>query len=129
MELKNSDGIQATFYYFLWSKSKYSQAMKFRIPNTVIFEDGVPTAWFFTGKKGSILKKGPSNTSIPAIKKYFGKQRRLNNTNIAAVYVYNSNKGFKAHQNEKGEEVNYLKDVLESKGYIIHYFTYKDLGR
>ena len=129
MELKNSDGIQNSFFYILWSKSKWSRNMKLRIPNTVLFDDGVPIAWFFTGKTGTVLKKSSGNTNIAKIQSFYRRMRRVNKTNIAAVYVYNANSGFQSHMTKTGEEINYLKDVLESKGYVTHYLTFNDLCR
>lgn len=129
MELKNSDGIQNSFFYILWSKSKWSRNLKLRVPNTILFDDGVPVTWFFTGKQGSILKKSIPNTTTPKVQVFFKKMKKVNKTNIAAVYMYNSNSGFQSHISEKGEEIHYLKDVLESKGYIINYLTFDDLCR
>lgn len=127
MELKNSDGIQNSFFYILWSKSKWSRNLKICLPNTVLFDDGVPVTWFFTGKQGTILKKSTPNTTIPKIQTFYKKMKRQNKTNIAAVYLYNANSGFPSHIDEKGEEIHYLKDVLENKGFVINYLTFDDL--
>lgn len=128
MELKNSDGVQSSFFYFLWSQSRISRLMRFRIPNTIMYEDGVPTSWFFSGKKGNILKKSATNTNTLKIQAYFARQARKNRSGVAAYYMCNSNEGFKSHQDEQGAERNYLKDVLENKGYVVHYFTFADLS-
>jgi len=127
MEIKNSDGVQSSFYYFLWCKSKFSRNMRIRIPSTIMYEDGIPTTWFFTGKSGKILKKNHGNTNQKKITAFFKKLEKENKTNIAAVYMYNSNEGFRSHQLPSGQEINYMKDVLESKGYVIHYFTFPAL--
>lgn len=129
MEIKNSDGVQSSFFYFLWSKSRLSKRMRFRIPHTIMFEDGVPITWFFSGKNGNMLKKSSSNTNIQKIASHFKGISRKNKSGIAAYYIYNANTGFKSHQDMKGEEINYLKDVLENKGYVIHYFTFPMLCR
>lgn len=127
MEIKNSDGVQSSFFYYLWSKSKVSKFMTLQLPDTFIYDDGIPSAWFFTGKKGRILKKSPTKTNFSKIMEHFKNAEARAKTNIAASYMYSENEGFKRHQTKEGQEINYLKDVLENKGYVVIYMDFEQV--
>jgi hypothetical protein len=129
MEIKNSDGVQSSFFYYLWSRSKVSKFMTLQLPDTFIYDDGNPSAWFFTGKKGRILKKSPTKTNCGKITEHFRNVESRAKTNIAASYMYSENEGFRPHQTREGQEINYLKDVLENKGYVVVYMDFGQVCR
>lgn len=54
--------------YTLWNKNTtVTPVYTFAIPQTVIFKQGKPDAWFFRSKEGHLLKKNYHNTTTEKI--------------------------------------------------------------
>ncbi|KAL7452816.1 hypothetical protein ACHAWC_004535 [Mediolabrus comicus] len=77
----HGDGVSFSFFQLLWSKEKEKKnesEVPMRIPDTVIFQFGVPNVWFFTSKNGGpnrdqtkIMRKRKTNLTIAHIEEVF----------------------------------------------------------
>ena len=74
MSYVEGDGILESFYYLLWRKdSPYIGELNIKLPDTIILKRGRPMAWYFTDKKGEVLKKKLANITYENIVKKFCK--------------------------------------------------------
>ena len=72
----SGDGVFEQLYYLLWKKDGPYILPKnnYRIPQTVLINNGGPISWFFTSQKtGEIMKKKRSSLKIENILKEFAK--------------------------------------------------------
>ena len=81
-------------FYHLWTKNTpVPPSFNFKIADTVVLRNGVPSVWYFTSKDGYILKKDAKNVRIAKINKSFIKRcdvvgQSLEDIPCASVYQY-----------------------------------------
>jgi hypothetical protein len=82
------DRIFESLYHYLWMKSPFSDIsnLKVNIPHTVLFQSGMPVAWFYTLKDGKIQKKNFVSTVFENIEEVFLKE--VSDSGIVAYFVY-----------------------------------------
>lgn len=66
----NNNYLEA-IYYLLWltQDNQFENGLGFSIPNSLFLKYGMPTAWYFTGKHGKILRKSDKAFTIENILK------------------------------------------------------------
>ena len=66
-----SEGISEEFFALIWSKDELNFGPSINIPDTVIFKNGTPTAWYFTATDGRIKRKNRQNLVSSKIEEVF----------------------------------------------------------
>eukprot|EP00590_Aulacoseira_subarctica_P008390 CAMPEP_0172414782 /NCGR_PEP_ID=MMETSP1064-20121228/1402_1 /TAXON_ID=202472 /ORGANISM="Aulacoseira subarctica , Strain CCAP 1002/5" /LENGTH=638 /DNA_ID=CAMNT_0013151603 /DNA_START=225 /DNA_END=2144 /DNA_ORIENTATION=- len=88
MDKLNGDGIGVSLFHALWSKTGTdAKPSLFRIPDTVIFQLGQPSHWYFTGIDGIILRKRKQNLTVERIEKELAKQECPAESNVIAYFI------------------------------------------
>ncbi|CAD8143110.1 unnamed protein product [Paramecium octaurelia] len=57
--ITNTNGIAESIYHYIWLKddSLIKESFQLRLPDTIIFKNGMPQVWYFTNQQGEILMK------------------------------------------------------------------------
>lgn len=87
MVLLEGDGIVESLFHMIWRKDTDSkQELLINLPDTILFRNRQPSIWYFSTKKGIILKKSSKNMLLDVIEKEF--LRRKNPSGVVASYTY-----------------------------------------
>ncbi|CAK88555.1 unnamed protein product (macronuclear) [Paramecium tetraurelia] len=87
--ITNTNGVAYNIYHFLWFKdeSLLKESFQIRIPDTLIYKNGVPQVWYFTSKEGEIMtKKSEARKSENLIKHFCSGDKP--NGQVIAYYIY-----------------------------------------
>lgn len=71
------DGINDEFFYLVWCKNEFRQGPVLWLPDTIIYKCGSPVAWYFTSRKGQVLKKHRHHLLSVHIEESFNKYVRM----------------------------------------------------
>jgi hypothetical protein len=126
LELNNSYGIDLSVYSRLWIRDPdvvplMSQGRLLRVPHTIVFMHGAPTAWYFTSRENqAYLRRKKKKVNPGEIIKHFEKRHnRLEQScghSIVAVWMQNAaDSGNKVRKFLTFEDVR--KMVLNGGGY------------
>ena len=67
------DGISKDLYKLLRSKDDLNCGLIINVPDTVVYEFGLPISWYFTSKNGNLKKKNKINLLSAKIEEEFNK--------------------------------------------------------
>ena len=111
------DGYCFMIYDFLWMKKSdeylnWNKELKINIGDTIVYQDGFPIKWYFTGENGEILKHRKDKLNFDYIFSYFIKFNH--NSDIIATYYF---------KDEKSNESSIIYLTREEFSNIIQFFS------
>jgi hypothetical protein len=102
------DGVRTALYHSLWDeKDKGDPQAKIYIPDTILIQSGALVDWYFTGVKGSVLRKRTSNTTVEQIERCF-KKKSHDATELVAYFISMSSSSSSTGENNKSDIVEYM---------------------
>lgn len=94
----NGDGINNHLFHSLWKKNTNKKCgPSINIPDTVVFQFGHASQWYFTGVDGTILRKRKQNLQNDRIEEAFIK-RIFTNDEIVAYFISSDSSGHAEHK-------------------------------
>jgi hypothetical protein len=83
-----ADLLNDNLYHQLWYKEKVypeTEGLDLSLPDTVIFQSGFPTTWYFCSREGTIKQKKKENIDSQAVYDVFTRRKK---TGILAQMIY-----------------------------------------
>ncbi|CAG9328549.1 unnamed protein product [Blepharisma stoltei] len=82
-----------TSFSFLWKEKNH---LKMRIPDTIVVKDGKISEWFYTSKKGFVMKHKAESATIPKLIKLFENEDEKDDSVIAIQRAVDAASNFQA---------------------------------
>ena len=121
----DGDILYDLLYHILWCKETMYDDPSFRLylPDTVIFQDGLPLAWYFSDSEVVVKKKKPENLNNENILKTFIKKK--SKFDIVGYYITIPWE----HHSKSIKVENFTNKILEmdeNEVPLVEYFNEKD---
>ncbi|CAD8138952.1 unnamed protein product [Paramecium pentaurelia] len=121
--ITNTNGIAESIYHYIWLKddSLIKESFQLRLPDTILFKNGMPQVWYFTNQSGEILMKKNDCRKPENIINHFCNNSKQNGQ-VIAYYIYNSKYNVQDPINDP-HEISKIKQFDVNEKICIYYLT------